>query len=99
MAKNLGALHGKKRLAESVSASPFSWGQGDHGKPQSKTNYGLLGVNLGKNKTTEDAASDYVKGVHTLSTYADYLVYIFCLCFLCLSHSLMSFLAMNLVCF
>lgn len=74
MAKNLGALHGKKRLAESASASPFSWGQGDHAKSQIKTNYGLLGVNLGKNKTTEDAASDYVKGVHTLSTYADYLV-------------------------
>lgn len=35
---------------------------------------GVLGVNLGKNKTTEDAASDYVKGVHALGKYADYLV-------------------------
>ncbi|CAD6250779.1 unnamed protein product [Miscanthus lutarioriparius] len=36
----------------------------------------ILGVNLGKNKTSEDAAADYVQGVHTLSQYADYL---FCL--------------------
>lgn len=35
---------------------------------------GVLGVNLGKNKTTEDAASDYVKGVDALAKYADYLV-------------------------
>ncbi|KAL3663551.1 hypothetical protein V7S43_011438 [Phytophthora oleae] len=35
---------------------------------------GVLGVNLGKNKLTEDAASDYVQGVHALAKYADYLV-------------------------
>lgn len=35
---------------------------------------GVLGVNLGKNKTTEDAAADYVKGVEALGKYADYLV-------------------------
>jgi dihydroorotate dehydrogenase len=35
---------------------------------------GVLGVNLGKNKTTEDAAADYVQGVQTLGKYADYLV-------------------------
>lgn len=35
---------------------------------------GVLGVNLGKNKTTEDAASDYVEGVYNLGKYADYLV-------------------------
>ncbi|GBG65125.1 hypothetical protein CBR_g49488 [Chara braunii] len=35
---------------------------------------GLIGVNLGKNKSTEDAVSDFVQGVHTLSQYADYLV-------------------------
>ncbi|RLN54151.1 hypothetical protein BBJ29_008180 [Phytophthora kernoviae] len=35
---------------------------------------GVLGVNLGKNKTTEDAAADYVQGVHALGKYADYLV-------------------------
>jgi dihydroorotate dehydrogenase len=35
---------------------------------------GVLGVNLGKNKTTEDAAADYIEGVVTLGKYADYLV-------------------------
>ena len=34
----------------------------------------VVGVNLGKNKTTEDAASDYEKGVRTLGGLADYLV-------------------------
>ena len=35
---------------------------------------GLLGVNLGKNKMTEDALSDYSKGVRNLAQYADYMV-------------------------
>jgi len=37
---------------------------------------GLLGVNLGKNKTTsaEDAAADYAVGIKELSEFADYLV-------------------------
>ncbi|KAG7381548.1 Dihydroorotate dehydrogenase (quinone), mitochondrial [Phytophthora pseudosyringae] len=35
---------------------------------------GVLGVNLGKNKLTEDAAADYVQGVRALGKYADYLV-------------------------
>lgn len=35
---------------------------------------GLVGINLGKNKTTTDAASDYVKGARVLARYADYLV-------------------------
>lgn len=35
---------------------------------------GILGVNLGKNKETEDAASDYRKGILRLARYADYLV-------------------------
>ncbi len=35
---------------------------------------GLVGVNLGKNKTSEDAAADYVAGVEALAAYADYLV-------------------------
>lgn len=35
---------------------------------------GIVGVNLGKNKTTEDAASDYEKGVQVLGPLADYLV-------------------------
>lgn len=35
---------------------------------------GLVGVNLGKNKTSEDPAGDYVIGVNKLGQYADYLV-------------------------
>jgi len=35
---------------------------------------GIVGVNLGKNKTTERAADDYVLGIHALAKYADYLV-------------------------
>ncbi|MEK9722923.1 MAG: quinone-dependent dihydroorotate dehydrogenase [Rhodospirillaceae bacterium] len=35
---------------------------------------GPIGVNLGKNKTSADAAADYVAGVRALGPYADYLV-------------------------
>lgn len=35
---------------------------------------GLLGINLGKNKESEDAAADYCVGVAKLARYADYLV-------------------------
>jgi dihydroorotate dehydrogenase len=35
---------------------------------------GIVGVNLGKNKETEDAATDYAKGAAALSRFADYLV-------------------------
>lgn len=38
------------------------------------TRPGPIGINLGKNKETEDAASDYVAGVAALGPYADYLV-------------------------
>ncbi len=34
---------------------------------------GIVGVNLGKNKDTEDAVSDYVKGARALGIFADYL--------------------------
>jgi len=34
----------------------------------------VLGVNLGKNKTSEDTLSDYQKGVLTLGGYVDYIV-------------------------
>ncbi|DAZ96480.1 TPA: LOW QUALITY PROTEIN: hypothetical protein N0F65_008347 [Lagenidium giganteum] len=52
----------------------------DHYSRVRKTNimfghrHGVVGVNLGKNKTTEDAAADYVLGVQALGKYADYLV-------------------------
>lgn len=35
---------------------------------------GLLGVNLGKNKDTVDAVSDYLAGAEALAGFADYLV-------------------------
>lgn len=35
---------------------------------------GLLGVNLGKNKLSDDAVADYVAGARRLSEFADYLV-------------------------
>ncbi|XP_057292298.1 dihydroorotate dehydrogenase (quinone), mitochondrial-like [Hydractinia symbiolongicarpus] len=35
---------------------------------------GVVAVNIGKNKTTEKAAEDYVKGVMKLGEFADYLV-------------------------
>lgn len=34
----------------------------------------MIGVNLGKNKESQDATKDYVQGVRTLGEYADYLV-------------------------
>ncbi|TDQ82081.1 dihydroorotate oxidase A [Dongia mobilis] len=35
---------------------------------------GIVGVNLGKNKETADAAADYEKGIACLGPFADYLV-------------------------
>ncbi|KAL9340596.1 hypothetical protein Peur_066815 [Populus x canadensis] len=71
VAKRLGAQHGKRKLDETSSASSTSNNKVIHG---GKAGPGILGVNLGKNKTSEDAAADYVQGVHTLSQYSDYLV-------------------------
>jgi dihydroorotate dehydrogenase len=39
-----------------------------------KSKPGIVGVNLGKNKTTEDAAADYEKGILLLAPMADYVV-------------------------
>jgi dihydroorotate dehydrogenase len=41
---------------------------------QARTCYGIVGANLGKNKETEDAAADYVRGVEAVCRHADYLV-------------------------
>ncbi|WJZ97467.1 hypothetical protein VitviT2T_016069 [Vitis vinifera] len=71
VAKRLGIQHGKRKLAETSSTSSSSKDEVKHG---GKAGPGILGVNLGKNKTSEDAAADYVQGVHSLSQYADYLV-------------------------
>ncbi|KAK8945438.1 hypothetical protein KSP40_PGU011408 [Platanthera guangdongensis] len=71
VAKRLGAQHGKRKLEETTSTLPSSI---DEAKQGGKAGPGILGVNIGKNKTSEDAAADYIQGVHTLSQYADYLV-------------------------
>ncbi|KAK1380517.1 Dihydroorotate dehydrogenase (quinone), mitochondrial [Heracleum sosnowskyi] len=71
VAKRLGAQHGKRKLDETSNASSSSSDEIKHG---GKAGPGILGVNLGKNKTSEDPDADYVQGVHTLSQYADYLV-------------------------
>ncbi|KZC15010.1 PREDICTED: dihydroorotate dehydrogenase (quinone), mitochondrial [Dufourea novaeangliae] len=39
-----------------------------------KNFHGIIGVNLGKNKTSEDAAQDYVEGIKKFSDVADYFV-------------------------
>ncbi|XP_068639932.1 dihydroorotate dehydrogenase (quinone), mitochondrial [Aristolochia californica] len=70
VAKRLGAQHGKRKLDETSSTHSSS----DDEKQGGKAGPGILGVNLGKNRTSEDAVGDYVQGVHTLSQYADYLV-------------------------
>ncbi|KAF9600893.1 hypothetical protein IFM89_013800 [Coptis chinensis] len=70
VAKRLGAQHGKRKLYESANPPPAS----DDEDEQPVKVPGVLGINLAKNKTTEDAAGDFVQGVYTLSPYADYLV-------------------------
>ncbi|XP_047311867.1 dihydroorotate dehydrogenase (quinone), mitochondrial [Impatiens glandulifera] len=70
VAKRLGAQHGKRKLDETSSTSTLPSDE----KQGGKAGPGILGVNLGKNKISEDASADYVQGVHTLSQYADYLV-------------------------
>ena len=44
------------------------------GRLRARTRRGIVGVNLGKNKDTQDAADDYVKGAAALASFADYLV-------------------------
>lgn len=39
-----------------------------------KSGRGILGVNIGQNKETDDTVADYVAGVEALADYADYLV-------------------------
>ncbi|KAM9302350.1 dihydroorotate dehydrogenase (quinone), mitochondrial [Gastrophryne carolinensis] len=49
--------------------------QGRAEKQKKLTSEGMpLGINLGKNKASEDAAADYTKGVQQLGALADYLV-------------------------
>lgn len=72
VAKRLGAQHAKRKLAETASTTMPT--ETEQHKPGGKAGPGILGVNIGKNKTSEDAVADYVQGVHTLSQYADYMV-------------------------
>ncbi|MQL72222.1 hypothetical protein Taro_004524 [Colocasia esculenta] len=68
--RRLGAQHGKRKMEETSSTSSSN----DEAKQGGKAGPGILGVNIGKNKTSEDSTADYVQGVHTLSQFADYLV-------------------------
>ncbi|TDI66283.1 MAG: quinone-dependent dihydroorotate dehydrogenase [Alphaproteobacteria bacterium] len=52
--------------AEACAARLETWRRG--GRP------GILGVNIGKNKQSLDAAADYGEGARRLGAYADYLV-------------------------
>jgi dihydroorotate dehydrogenase len=44
------------------------------GRLAARARRGIVGINLGKNKDTEDAAADYVRGAEALAPHADYLV-------------------------
>ncbi|KAL3860217.1 hypothetical protein ACJMK2_010373 [Sinanodonta woodiana] len=46
----------------------------DYSDVRKKKVDGIVGVNLGKNKTSENAVGDYVKGVRKFGKVADYLV-------------------------
>lgn len=43
-------------------------------KLRSENFKGIIGVNLGKNKTSSDAVKDYVDGIKKFGCIADYLV-------------------------
>ena len=43
-------------------------------KLKARERRGIVGANVGKNKLTEDAAADYVKGIEAVCRHADYLV-------------------------
>lgn len=42
--------------------------------PPAKPAHGLLGINIGKNKTTKDAKADYIHSIQQLGVWADYMV-------------------------
>ncbi|MTJ80947.1 MAG: quinone-dependent dihydroorotate dehydrogenase [Telmatospirillum sp.] len=44
------------------------------GRLAARRRIGIVGANIGKNKTTEDAAADYEAGVRAFGLHADYLV-------------------------
>ncbi|CAN1121502.1 Dihydroorotate dehydrogenase (quinone), mitochondrial [Linum perenne] len=72
VAKRLSTRHVKRKLDGTSLSKPHPISSSDIDVKQGVC--GIVGVNLGKNKASEDATSDYVQGVHALSQYADYLV-------------------------
>ncbi|CAN1121503.1 Dihydroorotate dehydrogenase (quinone), mitochondrial, partial [Linum perenne] len=72
VAKRLSTRHVKRKLDGTSLSKPHPISSSDIDVKQGVC--GIVGVNLGKNKASEDATSDYVQGVHALSQYADYLI-------------------------
>lgn len=58
--------------ADAVQDNLVMWEKRAREEPSVRT--GLLGVNLGKNKNSKDAATDYMIGMTKLASFADYLV-------------------------
>lgn len=61
---------------EEAGENPFLWALGWtwNRLMTTKPRTGVLGVNLGKNKTSEDEVEDYTIGIRVLGPFADYLV-------------------------
>mmetsp|Transcript_9229 Transcript_9229/g.16241 ORF Transcript_9229/g.16241 Transcript_9229/m.16241 type:complete len:398 (+) Transcript_9229:23-1216(+) len=57
--------------ADAVQDNLLMWEKKSRENPGMR---GMLGVNLGKNKSSNDAATDYMIGITKLGTFADYLV-------------------------
>ncbi|GJP64473.1 hypothetical protein CLOP_g21458 [Closterium sp. NIES-67] len=80
VAERLSAWQAKRQQQEAQDGKRAGDGQKEAGGGQKKNvvvervREGVLAVNLGKNKLTEDAAADYVQGVHSLGRFADVLV-------------------------
>lgn len=75
--ENLKAFRDAQRNQESPPPEPavttLQWLKSRLYSP-AKPARGLLGINIGKNKTTEDAKVDYVHNIYQLGPYADYIV-------------------------
>ena len=56
------------------SGNPLRWFFGTYHAYSTKSLYGIIGLNLGKNKTSIDASADYVYGIQHAGKYADYVV-------------------------
>ena len=73
VAQNLQAYRSGQRQQQQQETRP--WWKPFFRSTTTTTTTGLVGVNIGKNKTTTtDVASDYVTNIQQLGPYADYLV-------------------------